>query len=368
MPDSISHSSFKDLLCSNTPLLDVRAAIEYDRGALPNSFNVPLLNDKQRERVGTVYKEQGREEAIALGYKLIDSDKKAQRIAQWEAFIEKHPDSVLYCFRGGQRSQITQLWLKERGLDIPRIEGGFKSVRQFLIKEIERATQQHQFLIAGGKTGCGKTHLINKLKSSIDLEGRANHRGSAFGRRVSAQPNQINFENTLALDFLTLAKHEPQRIFIEDESHSIGSIHLPPVLHEKMKKSPLAIIESTVEERTSVIFNDYIHDNYMDFVAGDSVNGYRLFSDSLLSSLEKIKRRLGGELYSEIKKLMEAALNHHSTSGDGILHRDWIKLLLIRYYDPMYDYQLGKKSDRIVFRGNSIEFIDWAKHLSEKNH
>lgn len=361
MPDSIPQTSFSELLSSNTPLLDVRAPIEFIRGSLPNSFNIPLLDDQQRQSVGTVYREQGKDKAIALGHKLIGPEKKAARLKQWQTLIERNPGCVLYCFRGGQRSQITQSWLQESGHDIRRIEGGFKAVRQFLIDKLREVAENQELIIAAGKTGCGKTHLINGLRSSVDLEGRANHRGSAFGRRVSPQPSQIDFENTLAVDFLKLPANG--KIFIEDESHSIGSIHLPPVLYEKMKKSPLAIIEATVEERTSVIFNDYIHDNYLDYIESDSARGFENFSQSLLSSLERIQRRLGGELYKSMKDIMTSALQSHLNSGDPTKHREWIGQLLSHYYDPMYDYQLSKKSDRIVFRGNGEEFIAWAKHI-----
>lgn len=368
MSDSIPQTDFADLLKSGTPLLDVRAPIEYSAGAFPSASNIPLLNDSAREQVGTRYKQQGSDAALELGHKLINSEVKDGLLKQWQQYLETYPNAVLYCYRGGQRSNIVQQWLAETGYEVPLIEGGFKALRRFLIDKLEYVSAADNFIIAGGKTGCGKTHLINTLKASVDLEGRANHRGSAFGRRVSPQPAQIDFENNLAIDFIKLPSAGLNRIFVEDESHSIGSIHLPANLYASMKRSPLAIIEATVASRTAVIFNDYIHSNYLDYIAAHGESGLPLFSESLMASLDKIKRRLGGDLYEKIRDIMSGALQAQSVSGDSSQHKDWIKILLANYYDPMYDYQLAKKSDRIVFRGNSDEFLSWANSINPEAH
>lgn len=364
MPDSIPLTAFSGLLKSDTPLLDVRAPIEYSRGSFPSTTNIPLLNDSAREQVGTLYKQQGPDAALELGHKLIHGEAKDGLLRQWQQHLEAFPNTVLYCYRGGQRSTIVQQWLAEAGHDVPLIEGGFKALRRFLIDKLEHVSAADNFIIAGGKTGCGKTHLINTLKASVDLEGRANHRGSAFGRRVSPQPAQIDFENNLAIDFIKLPSADLNRVFVEDESHSIGSIHLPPNLYASMKRSPLAIIEATVASRTAVIFDDYIHSNYLDFIAVHGEAGLPLFSESLTASLDKIKRRLGDDLYDQIRDIMSSALRAQSISGDSSQHKDWIKILLANYYDPMYDYQLAKKSDRIVFRGNADEFLSWANSIN----
>lgn len=367
MPVTIPSTAFAKLLGNDVPLLDVRAPIEFNKGAFPASCNLPLLNDKQREQVGTTYKDSGREAAIALGHQLIDSATKEERLNSWIQFLNHNPDAALYCFRGGQRSQITQQWLAESGHAVPRVEGGFKALRRFLLHTLDEVSSTSKFIVVGGKTGCNKTHLIHKLPGNVDLEGRANHRGSAFGRRVNPQPSQINFENSLAIDFLKLPRTSLNRIFIEDESHSIGSVHLPPALHSKMKLSPLAIIEAPMADRTGVIFKDYIHSNYLEFMNSYPDEGMALFAESLLASLNRIHRRLGGELYQQVNDLMTSALATQESTGDASGHLAWIEVLLLKYYDPMYDYQLGKKSDRIVFRGYAEEFMGWASHINKEH-
>lgn len=355
--------SLASIFIDHIPLLDVRAPGEFARGAFPGAINLPLLDDEQRHLVGIRYKQTGQQAAIELGYRLINADVKRLRLDSWLAFLETNPDALLYCFRGGLRSQIVQQWLLDAGVRIPRIQGGYKRLRRFLLDSLQAAIQQHEFLVIAGKTGCGKTHLLAKLAASIDLEGRANHRGSAFGRRLAGQPGQIDFENLLAIDFLKLSVKNCNRIFLEDESRAIGSLSLPQDLAVTMKRAPLAVIEEPLASRVDVILKDYILANYRDYQQQHPDTPFIAFADFLISSLERIRKRLGEVNHRQILELMQRALTMHETLADTSGHRSWIEQLLTLYYDPMYDYQLGKKLDRVVFRGSGNEFLSWAAHL-----
>jgi len=363
MPDIISATDIPALFINDIPLLDVRAPVEFSRGAFPHAVNLPLLDDAERDIIGKTYKAAGQQAAIALGHKLVSGDTLAQRLTQWQRFIQHHPNAVLYCFRGGLRSQTVQNWLADHGIHIPRVDGGYKRMRRELLNSLEHDVENTELVIVAGKTGSGKTHLINALTHSIDLEGLANHRGSAFGNRVSNQPSQIDFENALAIDFLKLPQPRSLRLFLEDESRAIGSRSLPQSLYGKMLDAPLALLEVGLEERVDTILNDYIISNYMDFKQSSPEQADQLFADYLLQSLGKIRRRLGGENYSKLLTIMEYALSVTATDIDA--HRDWIRTLLQKYYDPMYDYQLDKKSSRIVFRGSRDELLNWAAHLDK---
>lgn len=364
MPELISESAFAEIFANDTPLLDVRAPVEFQQGAFPFAANIPLLDDEQRAAVGVAYKRGGKQAAIALGHELVGSEERASRLAAWQNFIEQHPGTLLYCYRGGLRSRTAQDWLHQAGISIPRIEGGYKALRRYLIDSIEDLSLRGEFIIVAGKTGSGKTHLVNKLKPSVDLEGVANHRGSAFGRRIDSQPNQIDFENSLAINFLKLPYQEAGRIFLEDESRSIGSLSLPQSLHSKMLESPIAMIEESLEFRVQTILNDYIISNYQDFSDNNLASAPKRFEEFLLSSLERIKKRLGGERYLQIQEQMQQALMEQQNSAELSSHRRWIQQLLTDYYDPMYEYQMNKKLQRIVFRGNSEEFLSWASHIN----
>ncbi len=196
---------FESLLCADIPLLDVRAPVEFAQGAFPHSHNIALLNDDEREQIGIRYKAKGNEAAIELGTELIQGDIKDQRIKAWAAFIDQHPDAVLYCFRGGMRSKIAQQWIQAAtGKVIPRVKGGYKSLRRYLIVQTESLVTKIDPIVLSGRTGSGKTKLIKALPNTIDLEGLANHRGSSFGRQLSPQPTQINFENAIAIELMKL--------------------------------------------------------------------------------------------------------------------------------------------------------------------
>ncbi|HBM45267.1 MAG TPA: tRNA 2-selenouridine(34) synthase MnmH, partial [Halomonas sp.] len=115
------------VIASNTPLIDVRAPVEFAQGSLPGAVNLPLMVDEERHQVGIAYKQQGQQAAIALGERLVSGEIKQARVAAWQAYLAQHPDASIYCFRGGLRSQIAQQWLVDAGLHRPRIEGGWKA-------------------------------------------------------------------------------------------------------------------------------------------------------------------------------------------------------------------------------------------------
>ena len=353
---------FTELLLNSTPLIDVRAECEYHDGHIPHSVNLPLLNDGERAEVGTCYKRKGQEAAITLGTELVSGDTKKERMSAWIRFITDNPTAVILCFRGGLRSQTVQKWLTESGLQRPLISGGYKALRRHLLRTTIRVASEKKIIIVAGKTGTGKTHLINNLTRSVDLEGLANHRGSAFGRRVSAQPAQSVFENLLALDLLRQEREGGATLFLEDESRAIGSISLPLELHRAMSVAPIVRVEESLDFRVETILNDYIVSNLTDFRLLDPVQGDFLFSESLLASLDRIKKRLGGERHSALRDIMSAAL---TSNNDHDQHRAWIRGLLVDYYDPMYEYQMTKKARRVVFKGDSDTFLEWASEFDQ---
>lgn len=368
MPANLSETTFINLFLDNTPILDVRAPIEFSHGSLPNSTNLPLLTDTEREAVGTKFKSSGQIAAITLAEQLLGPTEKVKRLSAWSAYIKTNPQAVLLCFRGGLRSHTVQEWLTKQGYAIPLVEGGLKAVRRFLMDSLEKSASMSDFVIVAGNTGTGKTHLINHLRYSIDLEGIAGHRGSAFGKRLQPQPSQIYFENNLSGQFLKLPVNEANRIFLEDESRGIGSLSIPLCLHNKMSDSPIAIVDEPLESRVNTILNDYIISNYREFESEFDTKSMTHFSEFLFSGLSKIKRRLGGEGYVEIDQLMNTALSEQKTSNNIDLHKNWIRKLLSDYYDPMYEYQLSKKLQRVVFRGKKNEFLDWASHIDHKKN
>ncbi len=346
----------KSLFLRDIPFLDVRAPVEFTRGAFPTAVNLPILNDAERERVGTCYRQEGQDAAVKLGHELVSGKTRASRVAGWVEFMQKHPDACLYCFRGGQRSRIAETWLREQGIDVPRIQGGYKAMRTFLLAQFEALP--HLVVIAG-KTGTGKTDFLSQLETritgcTIDLEAAANHRGSAFGKRLVPQPTQINFENQVAIDLL---RSSTDTLFIEDESRTIGRVNLPLPLQEEMKAAPVWLLEDSIANRVARIFREYVVDQRADLVAlyEDTELAKEAHAAQFTSAIDAIHKRLGGDRHKLIRAQLIEAFAADSPSIE--LHGRWIENLLLLYYDPMYEYQLTKKVDRIVVAGAADELI-----------
>ncbi|MDH5301772.1 MAG: tRNA 2-selenouridine(34) synthase MnmH [Gammaproteobacteria bacterium] len=356
---------YQALFLADTPLLDVRAPIEFSAGAFPGTTNFPLLNDREREIIGTAYKQQGRESAIALGYSMATAEVQQQRVAPWAKFVAQHPQGALYCFRGGMRSKISQQWIFENtGIVYPRVKGGYKAMRRFLLQEIENCAQNFQITLLSGRTGSGKTMLLQQLKNQIDLEAIYHHLGSAFGNRPLPQPSQIDIENALAIALLKHRINKSSTLILEDESASIGSRKLPDVLFAQMKQAPVVIVNVDIATRVENIFQEYIVTAYQQYqsVFGET-QGQQIWANHLFNSLEKIKRRLGGDRYTEVHNLMTQAIANSLQHQQHDDHRACIEYLLTHYYDPMYDYQLQKKQARVVFTGDSSQVVKYLQAL-----
>ena len=355
-------NDFPALFRHQIPLIDTRAPIEFARGSMPTAVNLPLMTDAERESVGRCYKHEGPEAAIALGHRLVTGSLREDRIAKWAAFAKEHPKGALFCFRGGMRSELSQQWLSEAGIDYPRISGGYKALRRWLIDASAKIYGQQKFLVVAGKTGCAKTRLINRgasgnrLPGGIDLEGLANHRGSSFGRRDTEQPTQVNFEIAVDIAVFNASEEPVPHIIAEDESRLIGRCALAQNLQDTLKAAPMVVVEATLEARVEHSFENYILANLADLQArlGNTKTAFDQFSSDLYAALDRIKKRLGGVRHHEITQQLDDAIASH-LRGDTSVHRGWITALLRDYYDPMYNYQLESRNERIIFRGNEAE-------------
>ncbi|MDQ0121691.1 tRNA 2-selenouridine synthase [Pseudomonas lini] len=355
-------TDYRDIFLNDRPMMDARAPVEFLKGSFPGVINLPLMNDHERQRIGTCYKQHGQQAAITLGFQLVSGDIKAERIRAWADFARAHPDGHLYCFRGGLRSQIVQQWLKdEAGIDYPRVGGGYKAMRTFLLDTVDQAVAQCDFVLLGGMTGTGKTEVLTQLSNGLDLEGHANHRGSSFGKRATGQPSNIDFENRLAVDVLKKRARGIEQFVLEDESRAIGSCALPLPLFQGMQHYPMVWLEDSLEGRVERILRDYVVDLCAEFVDVRGDEGFGLFSERLLASLNNVQKRLGGERHRRMLILMEDALAEQARSGAVDLHRSWIEGLLREYYDPMYAFQREKKGARIEFAGERGAVLEYLR-------
>lgn len=352
---------YRALFLQHTPMMDMRAPGEFKQGSFPSALNLPLMSDEERAEVGLCYKHSGQEAAIALGHSLVCGDLKARRMERWVSFAQRFEQGYLYCFRGGLRSQTVQTWLADAGVHYPLVRGGYKAMRRFLLDELERSIANAHFILVGGKTGTGKTRVIERLERRIDLEGLANHRGSSFGQLPNGQPSQIDFENGISIALLKLLAASQQPIFLEDEGRLIGRLSLPESLRKRMGSAPMVIVEQSLSERVDVVVEDYILDLGRRYQRLYGEDGAQRHCDKLLADLARIRKRLGGLRHQEVEGLIREAFAQQWSAGSLEGHRRWIALLLEGYYDPMYEYQLEQRGGKQLYKGNRRQVIDWAR-------
>ena len=329
-------------------LLDVRAPVEFARGALPYAFNEPILTDEERHLVGIRYKEAGQVAAVALGHELTDAAMPG-RVARWRAVCEEGPTAVA-CWRGGLRSELAAGFI-----DLPevrRVAGGYKALRAFVTAEAERLVPTLPTLVIAGLTGTGKTELLNDVGRArgdvlaLDLEAEANHRGSAFGN-LGPQPSQATFENSLSAQ---LVLTQARWLALEDESRNVGERQLPDPFFHALQTSPVVLVEEPLERRLENIHRDYV------LVPSDHKNVEEVRA-SLESRLLRLKKRLGGSNVTRGVDALKEAAQGAWTQPEA--HRAWIAPLLTDYYDPLYRKSLENTDRRVLFRGALEECAAW---------
>ncbi|MBN7813288.1 tRNA 2-selenouridine(34) synthase MnmH [Algoriphagus sp. H41] len=294
------------------PLLDARSESEFAQSHIPSSHNIPILNDAERKIVGTLYKEKGAEAATMKGFELVGP--RFHEIQKEAAQLFPEKKIILYCWRGGMRSQILSWLLGMVGFQVFRLKGGYKTYRTYTFEEVRK---DRRLIVLGGKTGTAKTLLLQKLAEKgeqvLDLEGLANHRGSAFGAiGQPPQPTVEQFENQMAEELRYL---DPQQaLWIENESRKIGRIILPDGLFAQMLQSPLIDLRKPMEERIAHIADDYA----------------ALPKEELIAAVLRLKKKLGG------LRTQEAIADIQSGN-----HPAWISNLLV-YYDKAYEFDLER--------------------------
>ncbi len=354
-----STDDYSQLFLQDTPLLDVRAPVEFAKGAYPHATNIPILDDEQRHDIGTRYADKGQDAAIALGLELATPAIREQRLAEWQRYIAANPGCHLYCFRGGLRSRTTQQWLADAGTEVPLVSGGYKAMRQFLIQRFESLSATAPMLLLAGATGVGKTLLIQQWPQSLDLEGKALHRGSAFGGTFVPQPAQVSWENTLAIDWHKRQAISDAPVLVEAESHLIGRIYLPQHLQDAMVQAPVVVLEMPLRDRVELLRGDYVSHALKHFQQLAPEDPWSALDAHVVANLQRIRKRLGGERCDKLSATVAgavAALRDHDDWGgfDQI-----IGTLLSEYYDKLYAHKMSDREARAVFRGNRSEILQW---------
>lgn len=318
MTEKLHISEFLNLSC-NFPVFDVRTPAEFNIGRIPCSFNLPLFTNEERAEVGTLYKQKGKEEAVLKGLKFVGP--KMRTFVEDAKGVTSGKSLMFYCWRGGMRSS-SMAWLFETvGFQTYTLVGGYKAYRKYLLDSF---LKDANIIVLGGMTGSGKTEILQHLKEKgeqvIDLEKIAHHKGSSFGFiGETSQPSTEFFANLIFEEWkkFDLSK----RIWIEDESHSVGKCFIPEELWTQMRKAPVIKLEIPKEQRVKRLVKSYTVEN----------------KEALLEATERIKKRLGGQYYNE--SILAIENSEFAKAAE----------IILSYYDKSYLHGLSKRTRESIF-------------------
>ena len=301
--------------------IDARSESEFAKGHIPGSINVPLLTNEHRIEVGTLYKQLGKEAAIMKGFQLAgprfyDIFKSMRKQANEQSV-------AIYCWRGGMRSNILAWMMNLADYRVSLLKGGYKAYRQYIHGLFE---QQWKWIVIAGKTGVGKTKVLQALKARgeqvLDFEALAHHKGSAFGHLgEKPQPTVEHFENLIGWQLRHFNPDEP--IWIENESRFIGTVRIPDALFNQTLEMPVVELETSEAKRRELVL-----EAYGQFPVND-----------LLEATRKLERRLGGD------RMKEACASLEEGDFNG-----WLDVLL-PYYDKTYAHSsMMRKGDSFTIK------------------
>ena len=299
------------------PIIDVRAPLEFEKGHIPGAINIPLFTNKERAQVGTCYKKEGHDAAVELGLEIV-GPKLASFVKQCKS-LKSNGEIKVYCARGGMRSSSFSWLLETAGFKkVYRLEKGYKAFRNYVLNFFEK---EYTLKVLSGMTGSGKTDILLEMEKIgmqvIDLEGLANHRGSAFGGiGKTPETSTEKYENNIYNVMRNFDLKKP--IWIEDESRNVGKVLVPPTIFKKMEISHRIIIDLPIEVRAQRLAIDY--------------TGFG--NEIILDSLNIIKKRLSERFpiiveYVNNRKYKEAAI------------------LILPYYDKSYTKSLSRRDKEL---------------------
>ena len=312
--------------------VDVRAPVEFAEDHVAGAVNVPLFDDGERKEVGTIYRMSGRDDAILRGTSIV-GDKLPDLVGSIMQYRDR--TVVLMCARGGMRSASLASLLDSLGMTVCKLRDGYKGYRRHVAAQLASLVLPAPLFVLQGLTGAGKTEIIRKLPFAIDLEEMAGHRSSVFGGIGIEQNTQKRFE-TLLCDRIRGLGGAPS-IVVEGESRKIGNLHLPDALYGIMKQSPSILIDTPIERRVDIIFNEYHRHCTADNIPG--------IVSSLAHKLGKRNTDLLNGLYR-----------------DGNI-RDFIRVMLEVYYDPLYRHTIDRKEHLAVIK--NLDTDDAVKQVRE---
>jgi len=250
-----------EILTSFDAILDARSPSEFAQDHLPGAQSLPVLDDDERTRIGTIYKQHSPFDAKRQGAALV-SRNIARHLEGPLAGQRRGWRPLVYCWRGGKRSGAFAHVLREVGWDACTLEGGYRAYRRWIVEQLAQRPGEFRFRVVHGATGSGKSRLLHALARAgaqvLDLEALAAHRGSVLGNLPGQpQPPQKLFESRLYAALAALAPSQP--VFVEGESRKIGQLQVPEALITAMRASECVLLEADAPTRVALLMEEYRH-------------------------------------------------------------------------------------------------------------
>lgn len=312
---------FRESVGADGHVFDVRTPAEFEQGHIPGAINLPLFSNDERAAIGTTYKQVGRHQAILDGLDMIGPRMRGlvEAVQERVGAPDAAPPIHVHCWRGGMRSGSVAWLLEMYGFEVRTLVGGYKAFRRWVLATV---AEPPPLRVLGGRTGSGKTLVLDELAALgepvLDLEGLANHRGSAFGALgLGEQPTQEQFE---ALVAVRLAELGDSAVWVEDESRMIGRRQVPDPLMAAMRSSVVFALHVGMARRVRNLVEVY----------GDAA------FDELRTCFDMIEKRLGRERKVEA----HAALDERDLARAAEI--------ALSYYDKTYDYGLSRRNPERV--------------------
>jgi tRNA 2-selenouridine synthase len=242
-------------------VIDVRSPGEFALDHVPGAVNLPVLDDAERAEVGTIYVQESRFKARRVGAAHV-----ARNVARHlQTALADQPGSfhpLIYCWRGGMRSNAMALILSQVGWRVGVLAGGYMTYRREITARLYDTAPDLRVVLLDGPTGSGKTEVLHRLAGHgvqiVDLEGLAEHRGSLLGRLPDReQPSQKMFESRLAAALEALDPNRP--VVVEAESSKVGERMVPPVLWRAMAGAPRITLSAPAPARAAYLAQAYSH-------------------------------------------------------------------------------------------------------------